>query len=85
VSSSCIEANRGTPSATFDATMRCRVVSSMQQFLDEFSKLSPEPFRLSEEQRSHGAEMHKRAASDAAAAEAASAAAPDESMSALPE
>jgi hypothetical protein len=85
VLSSCIEANRITPSAAFEATTRCRVVSAMQQFLDEFSKLSPQPFRLSDEQRSHGADMHERAASEAAAAGAASAAAPDEPMSALPE
>ncbi|MDQ6807291.1 MAG: hypothetical protein M3065_20580 [Actinomycetota bacterium] len=74
-----------TPSAEFEATMRHRVVTSMQQLLDEFSKLSPDPFRLTDDQRTHGAKIHERARSGAEAEEAASPADTDEPTSASPE
>jgi hypothetical protein len=74
-----------TPGDTFEATMRHRVVSSMRQFLDEFSRLSPEPFRLTDDQRTHGAKMRERAKAEAEAAEAVNAGDADEPTSASPE
>ena len=55
----------GWPSPEFEAVMRRRAVSSVLQFLEEFAKLSPEPFRLSDSHRAHGREMHERAAGGA--------------------
>lgn len=49
------------PTAQFEAVMRTRVVSSMQQFFEEFAKFSPYPFRLTDDHRDHGQQMHERA------------------------